>query len=242
MKGNAFEQKRPKIGMTTNVMVRTSLFTAISVLLKLVFEVYIPLIGFPALRINLTSIPIMLSGIICGPIAGLLAGAFTDMLCYVIKPAGAYFPAFTITSALTGLIPGLIYKYFKKERNYSIINTIFVFIISGTCLLVLKIHNDKSINIVFIIAFFILAAAYLVVPARVIKRENVNIKIDKILFTVSITQLITSLLLNTYFLSILYGKGFMIFLPGRVLSNFVLIPLYTIILSELLKIESIKIK
>lgn len=116
MKSNAFQQKRSKIRMTTNVMVRASLLTATSVLLKSIFEVYIPLAGLPALRINLTSVPIILSGIICGPLAGLLTGTLSDILCFIIKPSGPYFLGFTLTCALTGLIPGLIFKYLKKKK------------------------------------------------------------------------------------------------------------------------------
>jgi len=42
-------------------IVRAGLFIAMSLVLKVVFEIYIPLAGIPALRINFAQIPIMLS-------------------------------------------------------------------------------------------------------------------------------------------------------------------------------------
>lgn len=235
MKSNALKQQRQKTGITTNTLVRAALFTAISILLKLIFEIYIPLAGLPALRINLTSIPIILSGIICGPLIGLITGALSDILCFVIKPAGPFFPGFTLTSALTGLIPGLIYKYFKKDRNFNIINTIFVLMISGGCLSIM--FNREPLNIMYMVIFITLVALYIYIPAKVAKTEGRNMKMDKILFAVSVTQLITSIILNTYFLSVLFGKGFLVFLPGRIFSNFILIPLYSIIIAAILKID-----
>lgn len=63
MKSNAIGRSRSR----TKVVVYAGLLIAVSVVLKLVFEIYIPLGGFPSLRINLTSIPTILSGILLGP-------------------------------------------------------------------------------------------------------------------------------------------------------------------------------
>jgi len=225
---------------------------ALSVVLKIIFEIYIPLVGLPALRINLTSIPIILSGIMFGPLAGVVTGGLSDLLCYIIKPAGPYFPGFTITAALTGLIPGLIFKYIKEDRRYTLINMIIILAISSGFIGVLFIKDvlrysnenlylyNSPLNLIYIIIYVSLIFLYIYVPYRISKEEN-NLKIDKILFAVSITQIVTSVILNTYFLSILLGKGFMIFLPGRIITNYVLVPLYTIILAASYKlIKTIK--
>lgn len=247
MKSSALKQRKIKTVMTTNVMVRASLFTAISVLLKLVFEIYIPLAGLPALRINLTSVPIILSGIICGPIAGLLTGALSDILCFMIKPSGPYFPGFTLTSALTGLIPALIYKFLKKDNNFRLFNALFILMIAGGCVEVLIskgvltiqnrdfLYNGEPLNIIFSLIFIALTVAYIYVPSMLARREDKSVDMDKIIFTVSVTQVLTSIILNTYFLSMLFGKGFLIFLPGRILTNYILVPLYSIITAVILK-------
>ena len=239
MRGNTDSQK-----FTSLTIVRAGLFIAMSLVLKVVFEIYIPLGGIPALRINFASIPLMLSGMVLGPAVGFLSGAAADIVNFMAKPSGPFFPGFTLVSALSGFIPGFIYKYIKKDINYNLINTIFISLLSVGFVSVF-IHNGlltfnngimydgKPLNPLYIIGFFTLVSIYLIIPIK-ITLSNSNLNINKVVFTVSVTQLITSIILNTYFLSILYGKGFMIFLPARILTNFFMIPLYSIIIASIL--------
>ena len=59
------------------------------------------------LRISLGMIPVALAGVIFGPVWGGVCGAAGDLLGMLIFPSGAYFPGFTLTAALTGIIYGL---------------------------------------------------------------------------------------------------------------------------------------
>jgi ECF transporter S component (folate family) len=239
MRNNTESQK-----FTSLTIVRAGLFIAMSLVLKVMFEIYIPLGGIPALRINFASIPLMLSGIILGPAAGFISGAASDIINFIAKPGGPFFPGFTLVSALSGFIPGLIFKHLKKDFNYNILNTIFIALLSVGFVSVFIfngmlqfengiLYNGKELSPFYIIGFFILVAIYLLIPIKVNSSSN-DFNMNKIVFTVSVTQLITSILLNTYFLSILYGKGIMIFLPARILTNFFMIPLYSIIIAAIL--------
>ncbi|MBP1924502.1 ECF transporter S component (folate family) [Sedimentibacter acidaminivorans] len=232
--------------ITALAVVRAGLFIAMSLVLKVVFEIYIPLGGIPALRINFAQIPIMLSGILLGPTIGFCSGAIADIINFMIKPGGPFFPGFTLVSALSGFIPGLIFKYIKKEHNFNLLNTFFISLLSVGFVLAFMIkgvmsfeqnmiiYDGKPLSFIYIIGFVILVAAYLYIPIKLTSFGNNNFKIDKVVFTVSITQLITSILLNTYFLSILYGKGFLMFLPARILTSFFMIPLYSILIAAIL--------
>jgi ECF transporter S component (folate family) len=239
MRNNTESQK-----FTSLTIVRAGLFIAMSLVLKVMFEIYIPLGGIPALRINFASIPLMLSGIILGPAAGFISGAASDIINFIAKPGGPFFPGFTLVSALSGFIPGLIFKHLKKDFNYNILNTIFIALLSVGFVSVfifngmLQFENGityggEALSPFYIIGFFILVAIYLLIPIKV-NSSNSDFNMNKIVFTVSVTQLITSILLNTYFLSILYGKGIMIFLPARILTNFFMIPLYSVIIAAIL--------
>ncbi len=227
-------------------IVRAGLFIAMSLVLKVVFEVYIPLGGIPALRINFASIPLMLSGMILGPATGFLVGASADLINFMVKPGGPFFPGFTLASGLIGLLPGLIYKYIRKDINYNLLNTFFIsllsvgfvsiFIYNG--LLTFEngiMYNGDVLSPVYIVGFFTLVLIYLIIPIK-ITSKNSDLSMNKIVFTVSVTQLITSIILNTYFLTILYGKGIMAWLPARVLTNFFMIPLYSIIIAAILNV------
>ncbi len=229
---------------TSLKVVRAGLFIAMSLVLKVMFEVYIPLGGIPALRINFASIPLMLSGIILGPGTGFLVGASADLINFMVKPGGPFFPGFTLVSGLTGLLPGLIYKYIKKDINYNFLNTIFISLLSVgfVSIFIYKgllsfnngiMYNGKPLSTIYIVGFFALVLIYLIIPIKITSKNN-NFSMNKIVFTVSVTQLITSIILNTYFLTFLYGKGIMAWLPARVLTNFFMIPLYSIIIAALL--------
>lgn len=239
MRNNTESQK-----FTSLTIVRAGLFIAMSLVLKVMFEIYIPLGGIPALRINFASIPLILSGIILGPAAGFISGAAADIINFIAKPGGPFFPGFTLVSALSGFIPGLIFKHLKKDFNYNILNTIFISLLSVGFVSVFVfngmlqfengiIYDGEALSPFYIIGFFVLVAIYLLIPLKVHSVGN-NFNMNKIVFTVSATQLITSILLNTYFLSVLYGKGIMIFLPARILTNFFMIPLYSIIIASIL--------
>ena len=239
MRSNTDSQK-----FTSLTIVRAGLFIAISLMLKIVFEIYIPLGGIPALRINFASVPLMLSGIILGPAAGFVTGAAADIINFMVKPGGPFFPGFTLVSALSGFIPGAVYKYIKRDINYNLLNTVFisllsvgfVFVLMHKGLLVLDravLYDGKPLSPLYIMGFFALVAIYLIVPAK-ITSSGKSLSMNKIVFTVSATQLITSIILNTYFLTILYGKGVMVYLPARILTNFFMIPLYSIIIAAIL--------
>lgn len=244
MKGNTLVAKR----FTALAVVRAGLLIAMSLVLKVMFEVYIPLGGIPALRINFTSVPIMISGIILGPVVGFLSGVASDLINFMVKPNGPYFPGFTLVSALSGMIPGLIYKYMKKEINFNLVNTLFISLLSVGFILAFMakgilsfenniiMYNGKALNIIYIIGFILLVVSYLFIPIKLSSLNGKKLNIDKVVFTVSVTQLITSIILNTYFLSIVFGKGFLVFLPARILTNFFMIPLFSIIIATILNV------
>jgi ECF transporter S component (folate family) len=89
---------------------------ALSIILTRVASLRLAMGGVEGIRIGLGRLPIILGGIIFGPLAGGLIGAFSDLLGYFINPIGAYMPHFTLTSALTGIIPATILILMRKDQ------------------------------------------------------------------------------------------------------------------------------
>ena len=59
-------------------------------------------------------LPIAVAGSMFGPVAGAVVGAFGDIISFIIVPTGApYFPGFTISGLLTGLIYG--FAFYKNK-------------------------------------------------------------------------------------------------------------------------------
>lgn len=96
-----------------------SLMIALNIVLTRVASIRIPIGGVEVVRIGFGGFPIIYSGIAFGPLAGGIVGAVGDIIGYWINPAGAYMPHFTLSAALTGIIPGLVLKPFdKSEYNF----------------------------------------------------------------------------------------------------------------------------
>ncbi len=67
------------------------------------------------LKLSLGFLILSLIGMVYGPVCGFAAGAAADLICFVLKPSGPYFPGFTLTTALTGFIFGLFLYRFRTE-------------------------------------------------------------------------------------------------------------------------------
>ncbi len=67
----------------------------------------IPMLGK---QYNFGFVPIALAGALMGPVPAMIVGGLGDLIGAHLFPAGAYFPGFTLTNVLVGLVCGLILK------------------------------------------------------------------------------------------------------------------------------------
>ena len=63
-------------------------------------------------KVGFAFITLVISAMLYGPVEAGIIGALGDVLDYVINPVGAFFPGFTITAFITGLV----YGFFLKEK------------------------------------------------------------------------------------------------------------------------------
>ncbi|MFH1513073.1 MAG: folate family ECF transporter S component [Bacillota bacterium] len=70
-------------------------------------------------QMNLGFLPIAVAGYLFGPIGGLLVATLGDVIGTLLFGTGAYFPGFTITAALVGIVYGWILfpKYHRWVNN-----------------------------------------------------------------------------------------------------------------------------
>jgi len=101
--------KQRILGMSTKKLVYTAVLVAINIALN---SVDINVVAFGA-KMTFSYIPCFIAGIFLGPLAGLLTGLVGDVLGIIIHPQGVWMPLITVSSALLGLIPGLVFKFIK---------------------------------------------------------------------------------------------------------------------------------
>ena len=126
-------------------------------------------INTPILRIGFGFLPVAMMGIMFGPVWAAAGYAIGDLLGMRIFPSGAYFPGFTLTAFLTGLVFGLF------------------------------LHNREI-------------TWKRVLPASLIIILGCN------------------LILDTLWLSILMGDGFIALLPTRIFKCAVMLPIHLILI------------
>ncbi|KXL53993.1 folate transporter FolT [Anaerotignum neopropionicum] len=146
----------------THRLVIMALLVAISVILSRFLS-----IAAWNLKIGFAFAPIALAGILLGPIPAAIVAAVADFLGATLFPIGQYFPGFTFTAFLTGILFG-IFLYKKADMKNIVISAV-------------------------------------------------------------ITQIIGSLLLNTLWISMLYGTPFLALLPTRIVQTCVMIVIQVIV-------------
>lgn len=146
-----------------------AMFGAISIVLGL----YTLMIG-DFLKVGFTFLPNEFVYYLFGPVIGAVFGAAMDILTFIVKPTGNFFPGFTISAILNGLLFGTI--LYKKPLSLK------------------RIFIAQALQVIFI-----------------------------------------GTLLNTFWLTILIGKGFFVLLPVRALKEFIMLPVNTILLYTVIK-------
>ncbi len=112
--------------------VRTVVFMGLLVSINIVLTRFLGfMIMGNTIRISFGSVPIMLAGILFGPLAGTITGIASDLIGVMLNSmGGGYFPGFTISAALVGLIPGLLFLKYKRD-NFSMLKIILSVLIVG---------------------------------------------------------------------------------------------------------------
>ena len=119
---------------TLRSMVITAMLTAMGVALSFL-SIYIT----ESNKLSLTFIPISICAYLFGPVTAGFSGALIDILGYLVKPSGAYFPGFTLTGFLVGFISGL----FLYHKDITLVRAIL-------CRLVIVVFLHILLNSVWL--------------------------------------------------------------------------------------------
>lgn len=136
-----------------------AMFGAISVVLG-----YFTIVIGDYIKIGFSTISNQFVYYLFGPVVGGAFGGALDVLKYLIKPTGAFFPGFTFSAMVAGVLYGLF--LYKKP-----------------------------------------------------------ISLGRILIAELVVSAVCNMLLGTLWLSMLYGKAFMVLLPMRVVKNLIMWPI-----------------
>ncbi len=105
-------------------------YTAVLAAIAVVLNIIELNLGIGDIKLSLSYLPSFISGIFLGPLAGLSVGLLGDVVGVLIMPQGPWIPLVTLSSALMGFIPGLIFMIKKVHPFIKLaISLVLVFFI-----------------------------------------------------------------------------------------------------------------
>jgi ECF transporter S component (folate family) len=167
-----------------NKLVLASLLLAILIVVERLVSVQTQF-----LRISFAYVPIMLCAILLGPAWSAGIAALGDVIGALLFPKGAFFPGFTLSALLTGLIHGLFLYNTKNNKQFLLrvilsTFTVLVFIHIGLTSLWLVIMYKK--------AFIAFASARVISAAILIPIEAGTIFLLKVFLDPAIKKFLVS--------------------------------------------------
>lgn len=115
------------------------------------------------LVISLSFIPIMMSAIWLGPKYSTIIAGLGDLIGALLFPFGPYFPGFTLSSALSGLIYGLF--LYNKGKKFESNKKFLIRLILSSCIVLFVINIFVSsfwIHLLYGKAYFAVLASRIV--------------------------------------------------------------------------------
>ena len=134
----------------------------------------VPVLSVWNTKIEFSFVAVMLAACIAGPVGGMVTGALIDFIGAILVPTGPYFPGFTATAALTGLVFGLL-LYKKCNIGRIVIAVLSTQIVCGFLL------NTLFISILYTKAFtaLLVTRAVQVVVMSVIEIVFAELVLDR---------------------------------------------------------------
>ena len=108
--------KKNKLFISLKMLVIAAMLTAIGVVIGIICKTFLDFGGI--FRITFENLPIIISGILMGPIVGGLVGAAVDIISALIA-GQAPLPFVMVGSSSVGVISGVVAKYIVKKKGTS---------------------------------------------------------------------------------------------------------------------------
>ena len=166
------------------------LMAALAIVLSATTSIYIP---GTDMKIGFSGLPNRAVDFLYGPVIGCIFGGVMDIVKFFVKPDGAFFPGYTLTAMLGGLIYGtFFYRLHIKQPKDSRISTLILANLKSLILIfiaevLVKVFCNLGLNTLWSAMFT--GKAYLaVLPGRVLKNA-IQIPVDTVLHFVLIKMI-----------------------------------------------------
>ncbi len=104
--------------ISTRRLVILGLMVSLNVVLTRFASVRLAIGGIEGVRIGFGTFPAIFTGLTMGPLAGAFVGSLGDVVGFFLHPMGAYLPHFTLSAALTGILPPLFWGLLGRKEAF----------------------------------------------------------------------------------------------------------------------------
>ena len=179
--------KQPK----RNSLSRTQKIAYIAIMSALCVAVNVLQIPTPLAQLSLVATVCFIAGVLLGPVEGFSVALIGDLIAGIVAPMGVYSPIIGIGTSLLGLVPGVIFAYFKgKDWLKAIIAYLITFVLTsfilntiGLCLIYPKYYvlTERMLLLPITFLFHMLNCGLSILLIKTFKRVLPNGKfvIDK---------------------------------------------------------------
>ena len=105
--------KSPKKLFSTSTLVTLGLLTALSIIL----ERFLGIMPTPNIRIAFGHLPIILAGLLFGPVAGAVVALLADFLGTTLFSTFPWFAPMALTPIIMGVVPPIIGRFMRKRTK-----------------------------------------------------------------------------------------------------------------------------
>ena len=161
---------------------------ALLIALEIIFTRFLS-IQTPMLRISFAFVPLALAGSLYGPVYGFIVGMSADLLGMVLFSTGGFHLGFTLVTALTGAVYGLLLHRKDGEEKWSRFKVVLR---SVTAAFIINIFLEMGLNTLWLSQ--ILHKGYLaLLPPRAVK-QVIMMGIQSVMLPVIVNTLAEQLL------------------------------------------------
>ena len=110
---------KSSVSKNIKALTTAAMLTAMSVIIGIICKSFLNF-GGGLFRITFENLPIILTGVLYGPIVGGAVGAATDLVSYFLSPQ-IYPPNLIVTfgATMVGIVAGVVAKFIVKKRGYA---------------------------------------------------------------------------------------------------------------------------
>lgn len=240
-------------------MTLAAMLIAVGVITTTLLAFYVPMFGYPSVKIDLVSVVILLGGALLGPLYGAVIGVSIDLLGYSLTSAAwaVYLPGLAINKILIGMIGGFSSQLFfsNKQRHWvKIADVVLPIIVSiGAISYVLATSqvsaNGQTIVLTpelktFLVITIIAITAIILVALVVFKKHPImsDATIYSVVFITLLVEIFVDVLLSPYWLAPITGVPYLIGAFTRLFRTVIIVPFKVALLTFLLRFTKTRIK